>query len=580
MEHTQQATKAGQDAPRGVRVFATVLCATALGAAGLLCWVGAQLPRPGPVLLLALAAALCVNRFALFPSEHAATAEAAVLLAAVVGFRDDAVFLGPLLVAILVGPLDALHWKQRSFLRMAYNTGNRGLAVLAASGAFVGCRDLLDRSPLAWAVVLLTAASAFVVVDLFLSMTLLQLFGQRSVPALRHLIEVDALTLPVAWYGAAVALVLGDTGWWAIALALVPVAFVPELVIARARRHAHFVRDLVALLAVVAAVAVVAVAMSVPDVATLALLVGIAVLAGIELVVERGAVLAPLSALVVVAATLVVDRGDARPTAAIVATVVVATHWCMGPDDDRSRLRLLAGVATASGAALLAATLATATSRTVTGLALGALAAGFVFEGVAVLGGRRPRARGVTAVWNAPLVATAVAWAIAWRALGTRGGVVFAVAVSATLATIACWAAPTWRSRVLQPVLRDRAFCHVMALLGVTSAAALLAAVVASTRAGHADAATWAWISVGLAESVTAAVAIGAHQWRFAPRARARTLAVLIGVSALILFVVPRLLLDGELAGSVLSAALLVVVLLLARRPARLARDSTPVLRR
>ena len=55
-------------------------------------------PAPGPVLLLALAAALCVNRFALFPTEHASTAEAAVLVAAVVGFRDDAVYLGPLLL--------------------------------------------------------------------------------------------------------------------------------------------------------------------------------------------------------------------------------------------------------------------------------------------------------------------------------------------------------------------------------------------------------------------------------------------------------------------------------------------------
>ena len=588
MEHTQQARQAGQDAPaatavarpdapRSVSVFAATLCATALGAAGVLCWVGAQPPRPGPILLLALAAALCVNRFALFPSEHAATAEAAVLLAAVVGFRDDAVFLGPLLVAILVGPLDALHWKQRSFVRMAYNSGNRGLAVLAASSAFVGARDFLDHSPLAWAVLLLTAASAFVVVDLFLSMVLLQLFGQRSVLALRHLVEVDALTLPVAWYGAAAALVVGGAGWWAIALALVPVAYVPELVIARARRHAHFVRDLVALLAVVAVVAVVAVGTSVADEAALALLVGIAVLAGLELVVERGARFAPLSALVVVAATVVVDRGDARAAAVIVAVAVVATQWCVAPDHDRSRVRLLAGVAFASGAALLAATLATATPRTVTGLALGALAAGFGFEGIAVLSGSRRRTRVVTAVWNAPLVATAVAWAITWRSVGSAGGVLFAAAVAATLAVIGWWAAPTWRSRVLQPALRDRAAGPVMAVLVGGATTATVAAIVAVTRTDHAVAVTWGWVSVGLGESVTAAVAIGVHQWRFAPRARAVALGTLLGVSALLLFGVSHVLVEGDVAGVVSIAALMVGVLLLARRPARLARDSSPV---
>jgi hypothetical protein len=252
----------------------------------------------------------------------------------------------------------------------------------------------------------------------------------------------------------------------------------------------------------------------------------------------------------------------------------------MADHDDRSRVRLLAGVATASGAALVAATLATATPRTVTGLALGALAAGFVFEGIALLGGPRPprRARRVTGVWNAPLLAAAVAFALGWRALGTRGGLVFAIAIAVTLAVIACWAAPTWSSRVLQPLLQDRSPRHIMTVLVLMSATAVLAAVVATTRADHADAVTWGWMSVGLAEAVTAATAIGVHQWRFAPRARACALGVLLTASALLLLVAPSLLIDdGHLAGPASVAGLLVVVLLLARRPARLARDSAPV---
>src|SRR4029077_444799 len=132
----------------------------------------------------------CVNRFALFPTEHASTAEAAVLLAAVVGFRDDAVFVGPLIVALLVGPLDALHWEQRSFVRMAHNAGNRGLATLAASAAFVVCSDALGSSTLSWCLVVVVAGGAFVAVDLVLSATLLHLLGERMRAAFRHLFEV------------------------------------------------------------------------------------------------------------------------------------------------------------------------------------------------------------------------------------------------------------------------------------------------------------------------------------------------------------------------------------------------------
>ncbi len=76
--------------PRAARWYSVGLCASAV-LAGIGAWLaGSPLPPLGPVVLLAVAAALCVNRFALFPTEHAATAEAAVLLAAVVGFRTDA----------------------------------------------------------------------------------------------------------------------------------------------------------------------------------------------------------------------------------------------------------------------------------------------------------------------------------------------------------------------------------------------------------------------------------------------------------------------------------------------------------
>src|SRR3954453_19227043 len=76
--------------PRAARWFSIGICTGAVaGGVGLLTIGDAPLPAPGPVLLLGLAAALCVNRFALFSTEHASTAEAAVIVAAVVGFRDN-----------------------------------------------------------------------------------------------------------------------------------------------------------------------------------------------------------------------------------------------------------------------------------------------------------------------------------------------------------------------------------------------------------------------------------------------------------------------------------------------------------
>ena len=252
------------------------------------------------------------------------------MLAAIVGFRSDAVYLGPLVVGVLVGPLDTVHWEQRSFVRMAYNAGNRGLAALAASAAFVGCRDALGSAPVSRCIVVAVAGAAFVVVDLVLSTVLLHLVGEPVHDAARHVVEVDALTLPVVWYGALVAVLLLGVGWWAVALALVPVAFVPELVIPRARRRAC-VRDLAALVAVVAVMAALALILPVPDAGTVVALTTIGVLAGAELVVGRRTILSPLVALLVVTATVVVGRDEVAFAAAWCAvTAVAVSWWCTG----------------------------------------------------------------------------------------------------------------------------------------------------------------------------------------------------------------------------------------------------------
>ncbi len=121
---------------RRVRGYSWSVFAVAAIAAVAVAVSGSPLPSVWPVLLLGALVALSLNQLAFFPSEWSATAEAAVLVAAIVGFADSAELLGPLLVALLCGPLDIVHWRQRAFWRMAYNSGNRMIAALLAAGVF------------------------------------------------------------------------------------------------------------------------------------------------------------------------------------------------------------------------------------------------------------------------------------------------------------------------------------------------------------------------------------------------------------------------------------------------------------
>ena len=216
---------------------------------------------------------------------------------------------------------------------MAYNAGNRGLAALAASAAFVGCRDALGSAPVARCIVVAVgAARAFVVVDLVLSTVLLHLLGEPVHDAARHVVEVDALTLPVAWYGAIVALLLEGLGWWAVALALVPGGVRTRARDSLAPGGAPAWRaSLAALVAVVAVMAALALIVPVPDVVTVVVLTTIGVLAGAELVVDRQTILSPLVALLVVTATVVAGRDEVAFAAALVAvTAVAVSWWCTG----------------------------------------------------------------------------------------------------------------------------------------------------------------------------------------------------------------------------------------------------------
>jgi hypothetical protein len=553
--------------PRAVRVFCLAILALALAIGAALVALGAALPAPGPVLLLALVVALCVNRFALFPSEQAATAEAAVLLAAVVAVRGSALWLGPLCVALLVGPLDSLHWHQRSFLRMAYNAGNRGLAVVVAVAGFVGVRELTGRSTTAVVVGAVVAAACFAVVDLFLSAALLLLQGNSRAAALRHVLDIDALTLPVALYGGAAGLLVSGPGWWATALALIPAAFVPELVLTRIRWRGAIVRDLVLALVVVAGLVSLAVVGSLPDALTLALLVAVGVLAGLEFGADARAAVPPLLAVGVVAAVVVADGDRAFFAAALVA--VVGTWTALLVSSIECRVGAPVALITAAVGGTLAALIYEVAPRSVHGVAWPALTAGLGFELVAVAVATDRRRTGRQVLWSAPVLATAVAAAFTWRLVGPGGAVLFAFVMTAVGAATTWWGAPPWRSRVLSarlvgwPPTR-----HRVVQAGTAGIAVLLMGVALVGRPGVGRE-VLVWVGVALGEIAVAMALAGVRQWRFAPRRRASECATLLLVTLLLIVVCPSPLVAGEAWPMLLSAALLAVVVVIGARHAR-----------
>jgi hypothetical protein len=554
-------------APRSVRWYSVGLAVGAVVAGCTLLAVGSPSPALGPVLLLAIAAACCVNRFTLFPSEHAATAEAAVVLAAVVGFRSDAAYLGPLIVALLAGPLDTLHWEQRSFVRMAYNAGNRGWSALAAAGAFAGARETIGSSTIGWVVAVVLGAAAFAFVDVALSAILLRLHGDGFVVAVRHVLDVDVLTMPVALVGAAAGILALEVGWWATVLALLPAAFAPELVLARARSRAPAVRDLAALLCVIAVLATVALVTPVPDTASLAILCVFALVLGIGIAPNRKALVPPLLAIVVMSACTMLDGDRMRIGAVVVAVVTTATSWWC--ERRVSRPRVLAALAVAAGASTVAAQLALELPRTSNGLAVSALVAGVAFELLTLSASPSRRRRGTELAWLLPVLAVAVCGGVLWRSAGDVGAIALLALVTTTLIAWVGWGAPAWSSRIAARVASTVSSSLWIAALAAASIAAVAATAVGASMRDQSPALAWAWVGAGLGELAIAMVAAGVRQWRFAPWPRRWSFACVELAAIALVGAGAPLAADGSAWGTVVVGATMLVVLLVARAPAR-----------
>jgi hypothetical protein len=513
---------------RSVRLLGLGLFLAALGAGIGFLAAGAALPPLFPLLGLAAIAGLCVNCEVFFPSELASTAESAAIFAAIVGMRTTSPWLGPLAVALTVGPLDILHWRQRAYFRMAYNSGSQGLAALAGAAIF----GLVDASVgTAYAVACaVVAAVPYALADSTLGFWLMRIRGESVRAAARHQWSLNAVAFPLAAIGAVAGVLAGERGWWLALLVLIPVPWVPELLLvwtpAWCRRQPQVrLRAFVTVTALLVT-AVAAVVWS-PAPLTLAALLVFAVLLGVDLRVDVARVVPPLVGIVAVAAAVVHDGNGwvAAPLVAVAATVVA---WrALVP-----ARALVVGIG-AGGACAGIARVITPRAGSLAAV-LVAIAAAGAFAIVAIACGGRGRARATLIprfAWSAPLFLVAALLAEAWGVLGIGGGIVYGAGVAHAVVGTGWWGAAPWGSRGLARVSaawvprRHRAATALMVL-----ATGTLATVAALAPGRHR---ALALVTAAAVEIVAAGALVAVRQWSFVPRRRLWSTAVVALVAVL-----------------------------------------------
>lgn len=514
---------------RRARVLAWVLqvaaLATAVGAGA----VGGLPVEVGVLLLLVLAAAVCVNRQALFSFEISVTAEASVVLCAVVLYRADAPLLAPMVIGLAAGWLDSFHWSSRAWTPMAFNSGTRAIEALLAALAFgaVGGTGAHDTYALVAAAAL--AALVFACTDLVLFTALVVIRDAQPIGnAAREVWRVDAVSFPLALLGAAVGLLGDATEPWIGAVAVLPAAALPDALLA-ARRRISWRRLAVsaaraaAAIAVVAVVAVVAVAGTFggfPSLPVTVALVALGVVAGVEVVGDRRLPVAPALAAAVLLAVVAVGPSDAVVASAVVAVVAASLSWSLsptvGPHVRGTAAACTVGTAIACGLVL--------------GVGATAAAACVVFlAGVVVAAPGRRTAAAVG--WSFPFVALGATAASVrpWASVLVTLGIGGAALVGGAL--VVAWSgAPPWSSRVATRWARGRLLLSHRAVWLVLGALALVATGIGVWATGPLD--SVAVVALALVVDVAAAVAVTrVRLWRFV-RSRRWADATLLDVAA------------------------------------------------
>jgi hypothetical protein len=501
--------------PRRAAWYACALLVGALLVVGAAVVLDGRWPAPGPLLLLAVPLALCAHRFGVFPDETGGT-DAAVIFAAMVAFHDRAPWVGPLVLALLVGPLAAEHRTARAFVRMAYDSGRTTLVTAAALVGFdIGTRAFGASGP-----ALLGAAAValvpYVIAESVLGAVLDALLGERPAVAVRHHLPLEAIAIPCALLGAGAGVVAVDVGWWGAGALLLPALLLPELLLVRVRRRLRtapvgVVGGLLAL-----GVVLVALTFALPGSEGWGRTVGLLAVACFVGAECRVAVwpVPPVVGLVVVPAAMFVVPGP--------ATVVVV-------------------LAVPVGVALLM------------------LATG-------------PRA---SVLWSLPFLAGAACAAGAWAAVGRVGALGFCLGVPLGIGIAGAWGPAPWTSRVLVLRVSPRFHAHRRTALLIAASGAVAAAWCAVGAAGAARTG-WALTSAALSETVVAMAALAVRFWRFAPRRRTVDVLVLAATALMTATMYVALALDGA-SGSVPLAMAVVAAASFVAWP--LAPDRAPAAR-
>ena len=144
--------------------------------------------------------------------------------------------VGPAARRLLAGPLDAAHWSEWAFVRMAYNSGKPPSSPWPRSSPSRSLRACSERRRPHCSVPRLVAVVPYVLAESALGVVLEALLGERPTAALRHHLPLNAIVVPWALLGAGAGLAAIDVGWWSAGLLLLR-PLLPELLLVRVRRR-------------------------------------------------------------------------------------------------------------------------------------------------------------------------------------------------------------------------------------------------------------------------------------------------------------------------------------------------------
>lgn len=463
----------------------------------------------GVVVVLVATSAACVNRQALFSTEISLTAEASVIVCAVVLFERDAALVAPMIVGLASGWLDSFQWSSRAWIPMAFNSGSRALEALVAALAFTAVTGVFGHAPFMLTVAGVLAAGVFTLADVLIFGVLLMVRdGARPRAAAHDASAFAVLRASLATYGAAAGLVGIASLPLLGAVAAVPAAWIPEAVLVRPpqvvwRRLARW--------AVVAAIAVsvavgVGLFVGLPTLPATAALLALGLVAGLELGVDRRVLVPPALGAVVLLAVGATERSSSPLAAGLVAITALSVSWSLGSGNAFRRFAL-------AGSCTIAVAVGT-------GLVAGSGASSLVVTATFLLGAvvvTPHRAGAVVVAWTVPLV-IAGATAGELRAWIGSTATLFVGGVALVLGVLViAWAGPPpWRSRFATRWTRLRVPGSHRRLWAAFGAVVVAVAATAGLAPAHSATAAVSVVVLALVTETAATVALDrVRLWRF-----------------------------------------------------------------